>query len=385
MKVVMFTHSVVSCWNHGNAHFQRGILRALAARGHQAVALEPVGGWSRSNLAEAIGEDPAPGFARRFPDIDRIDYRGFEEIEAALDGAGLVLVHEWTDPALVRRLGRMRARGAPFLLLFHDTHHRAVSAPEEMAALDLNGYDGVLAFGAVLAETWRRHGWADQVHVWHEAADLTLFKPHPQIPRSRDLVWIGNWGDGERGAELDEFLVEPVRALGLSATVHGVRYPEPARVALARAGIDQPGWIANADVPEAFARHRMTIHVPRRFYARELPGIPTIRMFEALASGIPLISTPWEDSEGLFRTGTDYLRVEDGPAMRRAMRAVLDDPAMAQELARNGRETILARHGCEHRVDELFRIVDRMTAGHAMSQQPHSRYPDPMAAETVSS
>jgi spore maturation protein CgeB len=107
-------------------------------------------------------------------------------------------------------------------------------------------------------------------------------------------------------------------------------------------------------------------------------------MFEALASGIPLISAPWEDSEGLFRTGTDYLRVEDGPAMRRAMRAVLDDPAMARELARNGRETILARHGCEHRVDELFEILRQIApdrpATHAPGAHPHAT-----AAETVSS
>ena len=178
MKVVMFTHSVVSCWNHGNAHFQRGILRALAARGHQAVALEPVGGWSRSNLAEAIGEDPAPGFARRFPDIDRIDYRGFEEIEAALDGAGLVLVHEWTAPALVRRLGRMRARGAPFVLLFHDTHHRAVSAPEEMAALDLDGSEGkeivLIDTGVQQLRMMRREGEGGLYRPWREVELGTL-------------------------------------------------------------------------------------------------------------------------------------------------------------------------------------------------------------------
>ena len=40
----------MSDWNHGNAHFLRGIMRDLIARGHDAVALEPADGWSRENL-----------------------------------------------------------------------------------------------------------------------------------------------------------------------------------------------------------------------------------------------------------------------------------------------------------------------------------------------
>ena len=47
MRIVYFTHSLVSCWNHGNAHFQRGVLRELVRRGHDVVAWEPSSGWSR--------------------------------------------------------------------------------------------------------------------------------------------------------------------------------------------------------------------------------------------------------------------------------------------------------------------------------------------------
>ena len=35
MRIAYFTHSLVSCWNHGNAHFLRGVLQAaLGERGH---------------------------------------------------------------------------------------------------------------------------------------------------------------------------------------------------------------------------------------------------------------------------------------------------------------------------------------------------------------
>ena len=136
--------------------------------------------------------------------------------------------------------------------------------------------------------------------MWHEAADLRRFSPRHEANAGRDagdLVWIGNWGDGERSAELSEFLIDPVVRLGLQATVHGVRYPQQALDLLRRANISYRGWIANHRVPSVFARYRCTVHVPRQSYAASLHGIPTIRMFEALACGIPLISAPWRDDD----------------------------------------------------------------------------------------
>jgi spore maturation protein CgeB len=99
------------------------------------------------------------------------------------------------------------------------------------------------------------------------------------------------------------------------------------------------------------------VHVPRAPYARALAGIPTIRVFEALACGIPLVSAPWTDSEGLFRAGTDYLTATDTSSMVRQLRAVLHDRALAAALAAAGLQTIASRHTCDHRVDELMRIV----------------------------
>jgi spore maturation protein CgeB len=357
MRFVFFTHSLVSDWNHGNAHFQRGVMRELIARGHDAVAAERLGAWSRTNLIEEAGPAAVSDFRMRFPELVSASYKGLEGVEALVEDADVVIVHEWTEADVVAHLGRLRGRGAAFTLLLHDTHHRAVSAPHELDAFDLDGYDGVLAFGAVLAETYRRRGWAEAVHVWHEAADARLFRPMPEVERSADLVWIGNWGDGERTAELATYLLEPARALGLGGTVHGVRYPPEARAAVAAAGLDFGGWIANPRVPKVFARHRVTVHVPRRHYVERLPGIPTIRVFEALACGIPLVSAPWDDAEGLFRPGEDFLVARDGEAMARTLARLLADPELAAEVAASGRQRVLARHTCAHRVDELLAIL----------------------------
>lgn len=305
MRFVFFYHSLVSDWNHGNAHFLRGVVRDLIRRGHAVDVYEPHDGWS------------------------------------------------------------LPTGGGRFRLFFHDSHHRAVTAPEAMARYDLRHYDGVLAFGRVIRDMYLQRGWTAQAWTWHEAADASVFYPHSpdhdETARAGDLVWVGNWGDEERTRELQEFLIEPVRELKLRARVHGVRYPDAGRRQLAEAGLEYAGWLPNYRVPETLARFRVTVHIPRRPYVEALPGIPTIRVFEALACGIPLISAPWVDAEGLFTPGRDFLVARTGREMRERLNDVLHDEELRRTLIQNGLHTIRGRHTCGHRVDELLNICEMVT------------------------
>jgi spore maturation protein CgeB len=157
-----------------------------------------------------------------------------------------------------------------------------------------------------------------------------------------------------------EFLLKPALAVGLPLDVYGVRYSDNAQQMLRRFGASYHGWLANAAAPKVFAKHLATVHVPRRFYMRALPGIPTIRVFEALACGIPLVSAPWDDCERLFRVGQDFLMVHDGEEMTHALGQLEHDSQMRSSLVRSGLETIRARHTCAHRVDELLAITERL-------------------------
>jgi spore maturation protein CgeB len=390
MRFVIFTHSVISDWNHGNAHFLRGVATELAVAGHDVRIFEPREGWSLQNLIAERGQAAVDDFRAAYPlirscfyDLDALD------LDSALDGAEVVIVHEWNPHELVRRIGEHRARSGAYRLYFHDTHHRSVTDAASMAAYDLSEYDGVLAYGGVIRDLYRANGWARDAWTWHEAADTRVFYPRPRGASLRlatpaaappdpeswrehpnrehharaaytgDLVWIGNWGDGERGEEIREFLIGPVRALGLKARVYGVRYPRAALEQLDAAGIEYGGWLPNYRVPEVFARYRITVHIPRRPYARALPGIPTIRPFEAMACGIPLISAPWEDREQLFRPGRDFLVAHDAAEMIAHLTTVLSDSHRAAALAASGLETILSRHTCAHRTSQLLEIAGR--------------------------
>ena len=356
MKFVLFYHSLVSDWNHGNAHFLRGVVRELIELGHEVDVYEPAAGWSLTNLLESQGQTALAEFHAAFPQLRSHFYTDEQlDLDCVLDDADVVIVHEWTPPELVARVGLTAAR-LGVRAYFHDTHHRSVTDPDSMAALDLREYEGVLAFGETIAECYRRNDWAQRVWTWHEAADIRHFQPIAG-DHEGDLVWVGNWGDGERTAELHEFLIGPVADLSLSAQIFGVRYPPEALTALHSAGVRYGGWIANHRVPQVFAHYACTVHVPRRAYRESLPGIPTIRMFEALACGIPLVSAPWDDAEHLFRPGVDYLVARSGREMRGHLRAILHSQELRQSLIQHGLETIRARHTCAHRVRELLDIL----------------------------
>jgi spore maturation protein CgeB len=358
MRVVMFYHSLISDWNHGNAHFLRGIVTELLRRGHEVQVFEPRDGWSARNLLKEQGTAALEKFRSAYPMLSSTPHDGFDEvIDAALDKADLAIVHEWNKPEFVAAVGAHALRNGNYRLFFHDTHHRMVTEPEAMARYDLSGYEGVLAYGAVLQRLYKSRG--VRAWTWHEAADTRVFRPIAVQPAEGDLVWIGNWGDDERAAELQEFLIEPCKRLRLKAAVYGVRYPETAKRALSEAGIEYHGWLPNFEVPEVFARYKLTVHVPRRPYVKALPGIPTIRPFEALACGIPLVCSPWDDAEELFAPGQDFLLAKNGDEMTSHLDNLLHHPARARSLAQHGLETIRSRHTCAHRVNELLQICGR--------------------------
>lgn len=365
LRIAVFCHSIVSDWNHGNAHFLRGLIRSLQKLGHQVLAMEEEGNWSITNLVRDHGVEPLLEFRRRFPFVQQRNYvlngrlhlrSWLSDLLAQVD---VCLVHEWNHPDLVRTIGEMAAeRGV--VSLFHDTHHRALTEPHRLPELGLDAYSAVLAYGPTIADIYRSATSGPQVIVFHEGADTDLFRPLER-PKVRDVVFVGNWGDEDRNQGTWQFFIEPSRALPhLSFALFGVRYPQEVLAALREAGISWGGWLPNYLAPEVYAASKMTVHIPRKEYVEVLRGTPTIRVFEALACGVPLISAGWRDDSGLFEEGVDYLAVDTPSQMLEALRWLASDPDARRRIGSHGRATVLQRHTCLHRAAELVEIVERL-------------------------
>jgi len=367
LRIRIFAHSLVSDWNHGNAHFLRGFSRALIRLGHHVRSYEELGAWSLSNLMRHEGEtaiEAVDEFRRRYPELDIHFYQNDATLDPflneELEDVDLVLIHEWNEPWLVNKVLALKEKYG-FRALFHDTHHRAYTRPGEILRFHLHKFDGVLAFGEAIRRIYADGFGVSRVWTFHEAADTEIFAPLP-ARRDADVLWIGNWGDEERTRELMEFLIEPAAALHERRVVaYGVRYPRQALAQLCEAGIEYRGYLPNLRAPQAYSGSALSLHVPRRQYANGLSGIPTIRVFEALSCGAPLLCAPWSDAENLFRPGQDYICVANGKAMRAEIEHLLKDDKARRQLGESGRETIRKHHTCMHRAQQLIGIYEEMT------------------------
>jgi spore maturation protein CgeB len=356
MKIILFCPSFTSCWNHGNRHFLRGVARVLVGRGHQVVVYEPEDDWSRLNAlgsgAGTIGECAAlvPGVAVHPYQLPTLD------LDQALDGADIVIAHDQNDPDLIIGIGKRRLAGGRFELLFHDTHHSA-AMPDELDRFDLDNFDAILVSGNGLRQAYARRGWGRRAATWHAAADTALCRPQHVAEQDTDVIWIGSHDNDATDDQIDRFLIQPVSALGLRARIYDARCPQLLHAQPSGQDITYGGWLLDQSVPVALAHARAVIGIAQPASPTALAGVPTQAMFEALACGTPLIMASWEDSERLFHAGS-FLTVGDSDETAAALDLLLEDRDLAAEMANVGRCSVLARHTCEHRVDELLTFID---------------------------
>jgi spore maturation protein CgeB len=363
LRLRFFAHSWRSDWNHGNAHFLRGLVDELSRFGHNVGCYEPEDAWSYVNLLqEPMGAASLEQFRAAFPSLDLQIYSesNFPQFaETALREADVVVVHEWNSPEVTSAILSLKRRYG-FRVLLHDTHHRAYTDPPQIAKLNVTEFDGVLAFGEAIRQIYLNAFHARRAWTFHEAADTVRFIPQFS-PVSGEINWIGNWGDEERTRELQEFLIEPLSSIPKKqAAVYGVRYPTRAKAQLQSSGIEYRGYLPNLSAPSVYSRCALTMHIPRRFYANGLSGIPTIRMFEAFACGVPVVCSPWSDQENLFRANEDFICVPDGRAMQAEIAHLMHDDAARKQLSTSALETIQQRHTCRHRALQFEEICKEL-------------------------
>jgi spore maturation protein CgeB len=369
LKIALFAHSIVSDWNHGNAHFLRGLMRALDRMGHRVHCYEELGCWSLANLVRHEGEKAVAaidGFRAAYPELDVRFYQSSHEgfrafLQQQLKDTDIVLLHEWNDPFVVNCVLELKKQ-CGFIALLYDSHHRAYTQAGEILKFHLHLLDGVLAFGEALRRIYADGFGVARTWTFHEAADIEHFYPLDH-KKEIDLLWIGNWGDEERTRELEEFLTAPAASEPRRKVVaHGVRYPQEGVEMMRQAGVEYRGYLPNLATPEMYATSALALHIPRRQYRNGLSGIPTIRVFEALACGIPLLCSPWSDEENLFHPGQDYVVVHSRTEMKAEIERLLQDSGARRQIAESGLKTILERHTCAHRAEQLISICEGVAA-----------------------
>jgi spore maturation protein CgeB len=354
VKLVIFGLSVSSAWGNGHATLWRGILRALAARGHDVVFFERDTPFYASHRDLPVGE----GYEIVvYPSWSEVAPRARREVESA-DAA--LLTSYQADAARAGELLR-HASGAR---IFYDLDTpvtldllaRGVDVPW-LPAHGLRDFDLVLSFsgGASLNALVQRLG-ARRVAPLYGCVDRSAH--HPVEARAEwacDLSYLGTYTADRQGSVDGLFLDVAARLPERAFMLGGPMYPAEMRVT---PNVTCIPHVPPANHPAFYCSSRCTLNLTRA--AMKQTGFsPSARLFEAAACGVPIITDGWEGLDQFFEPDREILVAH---AAADVVRALSLAPSALARMARRARERTLAEHTADRRAEELIAHVRSIPA-----------------------
>ena len=353
MKIAFFMQSYIADYNFGCAHFMRGLIRELINEKNIKVKV-----FSPSDtpvLVEALKLNPniSEETSQYYPHVEIFNYVGWGCFERELKDFDAVIVNEWIDDALSSKIAEIGKRNG-IKTFYYDTHHRIVSDVDGLKSSGVSNYDCVLVLGESVKSAYVKNNIHRNVVVFQESLDDHLFRPNNKV--GEDVIWIGNYGHGERGQALMTALYSTADK-GINTVCYGTGYPDEAVKGMENKAISYGGWLSNIHVPNICTNSLWMLHIPRMPYGEALAGIPNIRPFEAAGLGVPLIviskeeiGYPFVPNEHyiLFRTIKDYV---DSIAW------FIENKGLLEGIADNAYSMVIHGHLCKDRAKELLSII----------------------------
>ncbi|MDQ3459271.1 MAG: glycosyltransferase [Deinococcota bacterium] len=351
LRIVILGLSITSSWGNGHATTYRGLVRELCRRGHQVLFLERDVPWYAAHR-----DLPKPPYGRTelYADLESLERR----FRADVQEAHLVIVGSFVPDGIL--VGDWVTRTAGGISAFYDIDtpvtlaKLAKGAADYLSAELVRRYDLYLSFsgGPVLERLERDYG-APLARPLYCSVDPALYYPetYPETHEHRwDLGYMGTYSD-DRQPPLERLLLEPARRSfgsngGGRFVVAGPLYP---------ATIDWPENVERLEhLPPAEHRafynaQRFTLNVTRADMVR-VGYSPSVRLFEAAACGVPIISDLWEGLGAFFELGEEILVAESPEDSLRHLELAEGERRAVGERAR---ARVLAEHTAAHRAAEL--------------------------------
>jgi spore maturation protein CgeB len=345
LRIVIAGLSITSSWGNGHATTYRALVRALAERGHDVLFLERNVEWYANHR-----DLPEPPYARTilYDSLEELQQRHREDVRQA----DCVIVGSYVPEGIA--VGEWVLHTANGLTAFYD-----IDTPVTLAALEGRGqaeyiaaaqvprYDIYLSFsgGPVLDRVEQKHG-SPMARALYCSFDPQCYRPARVEPRW-DLGYMGTYSS-DRQPALQRLLLDAAGQLPQGHfAVAGASYPSSI------------GWPANVEymehIPQSahrdfYTAQRFTLNLTRAEMVR-LGHSPSVRLFEAAACGIPIISDVWEGLDAFFTPGSEILLADSTDDTLRFLR---DIPELERRaIGERGRNRVMRAHTPRHRAQEL--------------------------------
>ncbi len=347
LSFVFLGLSISSSWGNGHATTYRGLVRELARLGHEVLFLERDVEWYRNNRDAPEPEGCTLGLYESLDELrDRFERR-VRDADVVVVGSYVpegVAVGEWVT---------MHARG---LTAFYDidtpvTLQKIARGDfEYLTPALIPRFDLYLSFtgGPTLDRIEDVLGSPAARHL-PCGVDTARYRP-VEVERRFDLGYLGTYSD-DRQPTLERLLLEPARRLpSRRFLVGGPSYPDsdwPENV-------ERVFHVAPPDHPSFYGSQRLTLNVTRADMVAA-GWSPSVRLFEAAACAVPVVSDCWQGIDRYFEPGREILLARSTDDVIALLEEVPDEELRA--IGERARARVMRDHTAEVRARELLAFV----------------------------
>jgi spore maturation protein CgeB len=355
LELVVAGLSITSSWGNGHATTYRALVRELARLGHRVTFLERDVPWYAEHRD---APNPVGCEVVLYENLRDLARKG----DALVRRADVVIVGSYVpDGIAVARWVLDIARG---IRAFYD-----IDTPVTLRKLErgeheyiepalVPRFDLYLSFtgGPTLDVLERLHGSPAARHLAC-SVDPQSYRP-TRAQRRYALGYLGTYSE-DRQPILERLLVEPARRLrGEAFVVGGASYPK--HLTWPR-NIERIEHVPPSDHPAFYCAQRATLNVTRADMVAAGYS-PSVRLFEAAACGVPILSDRWPGIDRYFDPGSEIVLVDDADDVLRALQDIPSPELSA--IGRRARARVLRDHTAAARARELLGYVGELGGGY---------------------
>jgi spore maturation protein CgeB len=348
LNITILGLSITSSWGNGHATTFRAIVKELHKAGHLVTFLERDVPWYASNR-----DLPHPEYCTLFLYNDLNELR--KKHSATVRNADLVSVGSYVPEGV--DVGRWVCKQARGIRAFYD-----IDTPVTLAKLERREYeyltpamipafDLYLSFtgGPTLTLLEEKYG-SPCARALYCSVDPSLYFPEP-VEIRYDLGYLGTYSS-DRQPPLERLLFEAAdRWKEGRFVVAGPQYPAWVKW---HGNIDHIHHLPPADHRKFYNSQRFTLNITRADMIKAGYS-PSVRLFEAAACGVPIISDYWEGLDTLFELGEEVFVSKSGKETLAYITEMSDNERIAA--GERTRSKILSKHTAGRRTEELLQYT----------------------------
>jgi spore maturation protein CgeB len=346
LDIVILGLSITSSWGNGHATTYRALVPELERRGHKVLFLERDVPWYAQNR-----DLPHPPYGRTELYSDLADLK--DRFAAAIRSADCVIVGSYVPQGI--EVGDWVKSIAQGPVAFYD-----IDTPVTLARLE-NGdceyldkpqiarYDAYFSFsgGPILDRLERQYG-SPMARPLYCSFDPALYYPEEAGDQpSWDLGYMGTYSD-DRQPPLERLLLEPARQWRKGRfVVAGPQYPQHVQWP---ENVERIEHLPPSEHRGFYNRQRFTLNVTRAAMI-EAGYSPSVRLFEAAACAVPIISDWWEGIDTFFTPGEELLISRSAGETLSYLTSILEE--QRRTIGLRARRRVLKEHTASARAAEL--------------------------------